>query len=222
LSLRVNEKIFFLGEDLWFPDPLLAPDDAPLAFGGDLSTKRLSLAYYEGIFPWFNNDSLLLWWSPNPRCVIFPNDYRVNKTLRRFIRRYRVEFDRDFDLVISSCANRKETWITPKMRQAYNCLHQSKKAHCVSVYEDEQLVGGVYGVCVGDIFCGESMFSLRPNASKVALWALMYKFSNSLRFIDCQVPNPHLLSLGAKVVERKKFLKLLKEGRDNPCPFLLD
>lgn len=215
----MNERITLLGEDLTFPNPLFAPESAPLAIGGDLSVERLNRAYREGIFPWFEEGLPPLWWSPNPRCVLFPDEYYINKTLRRFIRRYEVAFDTDFDALVRLCAKREKTWITPNMHQAYVQLHKNGKAHCVSVYEDDLLIGGVYGVCVGEIFCGESMVSLQANASKVALWALIHKFSTKLKLIDCQVPNPHLISLGARVIERKEFLKILKAGRDEPCPF---
>ena len=214
----MNEAIKILGKDLEFPNPSISPSKSPLAIGGDLSVERLCKAYYEGIFSWFEDGVPPLRGSRIPRCVILPSEYRVNKTLRRYIRRYRVELNKDFDTLVGLCAKREQTWITNEMRQAYGKMHQEGLAHCVSVYEDETLVGGVYGVSVGGIFCGESMVSLAPNASKVSLWALIYKFSRNLALIDCQVPNPHLLSLGARVIHRDDFLKILKARRDEPCP----
>ena len=215
----MNETITILGEDLLFPDPQNSPDLAPLAIGGDLSVERLKLAYYEGIFPWFGEGAPPLWWSPNPRCVIFPDEYRVNKTLKRFIKRHSVKLNKDFDALVCMCASREQTWITSQMRQAYGDLHQCGLAHCVSVYENDTLIGGVYGVGVGGVFCGESMVSFKPNVSKVALWALIHRFGEGLGLIDCQVPNPHLLSIGARVIKREEFLKILRARRDEPCLF---
>ncbi|NLC27399.1 MAG: leucyl/phenylalanyl-tRNA--protein transferase [Campylobacteraceae bacterium] len=207
----------FLDDKKEFPSPCLAPTNKPLAIGGDLSLERLGRAYKEGIFPWFEEGGPILWWSPDPRCVLFPESLHVNRTLRRFARRYDVKFNSDFDDVVALCMAREKTWITTEMSQAYGNLHKAKKAFCVSVYEKEELVGGVYGVCVGRVFCGESMFSLRPNASKVALWALCTKYNKGLVFIDCQVPNPHLFRIGATLISRKEYLTVLEKVRYLPC-----
>lgn len=217
MNLGANEKIVFLNEAKNFPDASLAPANKPLAIGGDLSLERLSKAYREGIFPWFEEGGPTLWWSPDPRCILFPKSLHVNRTLRRFTRRYEVKFNSDFDDLVTLCASRESTWITPEMSQAYGNLYKAKKAFCVSVYEKNELIGGVYGVCVGGVFCGESMVSLRPNASKVALWALCTKYNKGLVFIDCQIPNPHLFSIGATLLPRVEYLNVLKKVRDLPC-----
>lgn len=213
--MSLNSEIVFLNKDTSFPNPLFSPKNAPLALGGDLSSKRLISAYESGIFPWFEEGSPPLWWSPDPRCVIFPNEYRVGETLKRFIRKYDTKLNVDFDSLVLLCASRKKTWITKKMRTAYGELFKLGLAHSITVYENDELIGGVYGVSVGSLFCGESMVSLKSNASKVALWALIYKYGKNLTLIDAQVPNPHLLRIGGRLISRKSYLNILNEAKND-------
>ncbi|MBE0496220.1 MAG: leucyl/phenylalanyl-tRNA--protein transferase [Campylobacterales bacterium] len=207
----------FLQEGDVFPDPSHASKEGLLAWGGELSVSRLRTAYCSGIFPWFNEGNPVLWWSPDPRCVIFPEQFYFSKSMRRFTRRYSVHFDEAFGAVVRLCASRPSTWITPVMQEAYEALHVKGMAHCVAVREKGELVGGVYGVCVGGIFCAESMVSLRPNASKVALWALFTVFNRSLVLLDAQVPNPHLMRLGAQLMPRNEYLDYVAREKNNPC-----
>ena len=207
-----------LGSELSFPSPAQASKEGLLAWGGDLRVERLKAAYQQGIFPWYQEEGPILWWSPDPRCVLWPSDLYVSKTTKRFNRRYEVSFDQAFSEVVRLCANKRTTtWITPQMQAAYERLHKTGMAHSVEVYEAGQLIGGVYGVCVGGVFCGESMVSLAPNASKVALLALCTTYNKNLRLIDCQVPNAHLFSLGASTLSREKFLAILREEHHHPC-----
>lgn len=203
-----------------FPDPNLGAKEGLLAYGGDLNPNRLLTAYRNGIFPWFNENDPILWWSPDPRLVLYPQDFKVRRSFRRVLRNrnYRVCFDNDFRSVISSCASmpkRQEsgTWLSPKMQEAYIELHNMGFAHSVEVYENDELIGGLYGVSLGRAFFGESMFSKAKDASKIALKAL----SDVLRlkgydFIDCQVVSEHLQSLGARVVTRRVFLQELESA----------
>ena len=209
----------FLTEKLWFPNPEEATSDGLLAIGGDLSMERLILAYNSGIFPWFEEDQPILWWSPNPRMVLFPKKFKVSKSLRKTLNseKFKVTFDQNFEEVIKNCANvsRKGdhgTWITPEMQKAYIGLQQAGHAVSVEVWEKEKLVGGLYGIDLSHkkVFCGESMFSLVSNASKVAFYHLsQYAKSKNYKFIDCQIYNEHLASLGAEEIGREEFLKML-------------
>lgn len=190
--------------------------DGLLAVGGDLSPTRLLTAYRHGIFPWYSDDQPILWWSPDPRTVLFPDRIKVSRSLAKTMRRksYRITFDQAFSLVIDSCAKpqpgREETWITHEMQQAYIRLHRMGYAHSVEIWEQNRLVGGLYGVAIGRAFFGESMFSLVPDASKITLVHLA-KALEACNFgvIDCQVHTPHLISMGAEEISRRKFIQLL-------------
>lgn len=204
-----------LNDDLIFPDPHQADDEGLLAIGGDLSVKRLLLAYKNGIFPWFDHDALILWWSPNPRFVLFPKRLKVSKSMRQVLRKgaFVVTVNQEFEAVISECSkmertNQSGTWITAQMQQAYLRLHQLGYVTSVEVWQHEKLVGGLYGVDVGNgVFCGESMFAKVSNASKVAF--ITFIKNSDYKLIDCQVPTPHLKSLGAEEIDRGTFLKFL-------------
>ena len=210
--------MFFLNHRLLFPDVENADDDGLLAVGGDLSPERLLLAYRNGIFPWFNEDSMILWWSPDPRMVLFPNEIRISKSMRRVIKsnRFTISWNTQFEKVIDSCSAIKRkgqegTWITPEMKSAYLRLYQMGIAKSMEVWENDLLVGGLYGIDLGNVFCGESMFSKTSNASKYAFICLAKELQQKeYRLIDCQVYTTHLESLGAKEIPRKQFIKILK------------
>ncbi len=220
----IGMPVYLLNDDLIFPLPSRARKDGLLAVGGDLSLERLLLAYSAGIFPWYTEPDPILWWSPDPRLIITPASFHLPRRLRRVIRRcgWRVTVDQTFDAVIAACAGIREnngegTWITQDMMTAYRRLHAVGHAHSVEVWADGLLVGGLYGVAMGRGFFGESMFSLRPNASKIALAALVqYLTRNDFLFIDCQVTSPHLLQFGARAVPRKGFLKALATATRAP------
>lgn len=210
-------SVFKLTNDLVFPDPSYAEDDGLLAIGGDLSAERLLLAYSNGIFPWYSQDSPIIWWSPDPRLVLFPEKFRVSKSLKQKIKQgvFRVEFDKNFRDVIHHCAiiTRKEqdrTWITEDLEKAFINLHELGYAHSVEAYLDNALAGGLYGMSLGKAFFGESMFHLETDASKVALYYLVEKLKRyDFHFIDAQVKSSHLISLGAEEISRKEYLRLL-------------
>ncbi len=212
--------VFRLIEQLAFPPPDLAEPDGLLAVGGDLSVPRLLLAYSMGIFPWFNEGDPILWWSPDPRCVIEPDRVHISGSLAKVLRqgRFAVTFDRAFSRVIEACAEVRTargegTWITEEMREAYVRLHELGFAHSVECWEGDSLAGGLYGVALGRCFFGESMFHRRPNASKVALVTLAQKLAErGFELIDGQLPTPHLESLGARRVRREEFLERLRRG----------
>lgn len=208
--------VFRLPDDeLVFPNPELADPDGFLAVGGDLSVDRLILAYENGIFPWFSDDDPICWYSPHERCVIYPNDVKISKSMKKVMESgiFELSFDRAFEEVILNCAKvgRKDqpgTWITEEMQQAYLALHHKGYARSVEVWNNGVLVGGLYGVLMGDVFCGESMFSLESNASKAALIFLCK--SGQFELIDCQLPNDHLLSMGAVMISRADYLEYLQ------------
>lgn len=201
-----------------FPDSRLAETEPNglLAIGGDLSVTRLANAYRSGIFPWFSEGEPILWWSPDPRLLLFPEKIHVSRSLRKTLRvgDFQTTFDEAFSEVIANCAtsprqDQPGTWIIDEMIDAYIELHHHGYAHSVEVWHENKLVGGLYGVAIGSAFYGESMFSLMSNASKVALVALARKLQHaSFHFIDCQMETPHLLSLGAESVPREEFLKM--------------
>ncbi len=202
-----------------FPDPATAETepDGLLAVGGDLSPVRLLNAYRRGIFPWYSAGQPLLWWSPDPRMVLFPERLHVSRSLRKSLRRdrYRVTFDRDFGAVIRACAAPREpeggTWITPEMVAAYEELHRQGVAHSVEAWRGEELAGGLYGLFLGRIFFGESMFSRQSDASKVAFVHLVRTLKElGCPLIDCQVHSRHLESLGAERIPRRRFLRILE------------
>lgn len=198
-----------------FPAPDLADPDGLLAIGGDLRPERLILAYKNGIFPWFSEGDPICWYAPAERCVIFPENVKVSKSMDRIfkLKLFEITYDQAFKEVVENCAiiNRKEqdgTWITKEMQAAYLDLHERGYAHSVEVWQDGLLVGGLYGVQINQVFCGESMFSKASNASKAALiWLCRHKDFN---VIDCQLPNNHLMSLGAEMISNGRYLNLLK------------
>ena len=210
-------------DDLWFPDPAtaLAQPNGLLAVGGDLRPERLLQAYQLGIFPWFEEDQPPLWWSPDPRMVLFPHEIHVSHSMRKFLRRhpYRVRSDHAFRAVMQACAGERRgsqgTWISAAMLDAYCRLHELGHAHSVEVWEADVLVGGLYGIAMGQVFFGESMFSHRPNVSKLALIDLAQRLPGAgYRLIDCQVANPHLASLGARNITRSEFRRWLPAPAD--------
>jgi len=206
--------IFRLDERLLFPDPALAEDDGLLAVGGDLSTERLLLAYQSGIFPWYSNDTPILWYSPHERFVLYPSELKVSKSMRQVLRhgRFTITMNTCFCNVIEACSAMERqgqdgTWITDDMKAAYKKLNNEGQAHSVEVWEMDALVGGFYGVPVNGVFCGESMFSKVSNASKAALIWLCN--SGMYKLIDCQVHTEHLESMGARMISRKEYVKML-------------
>ncbi|MDD5150293.1 MAG: leucyl/phenylalanyl-tRNA--protein transferase [Flavobacterium sp.] len=209
--------MYFLSEELFFPPVSQANSEGILAVGGDLSPERLLLAYQSGIFPWFEEDQPILWWSPNPRMVLFLDELVVSKSMRNILNRniFKVSFNQNFREVISNCQKIKRdgqngTWITNDMIEAYCKLNELGIAKSVEVWQNNELVGGLYGVDLGNIFCGESMFSKVSNASKVAFIALANQLRNNYKLLDCQVYNEHLESLGCREIERNDFIQLLK------------
>lgn len=209
-----------LSNEISFPDVHSADNNGLLAIGGDLSMERLKLAYRSGIFPWYSEGEPILWYSPDPRMVLFPDELKIAKSMRQIIRsnRFRVTFNQAFEEVIRNCKNidRKNqgqdgTWITDDMQESYIELHKDGVAKSVEVWENNDLVGGLYGVSVGSVFCGESMFSMVSNASKVALVALVQHNEKPYTLIDCQVYNEHLESLGAREISRQGFLGYLQQ-----------
>ena len=197
-----------------FPDPALAEEDGLLAIGGDLSTERLLIAYSNGIFPWFSEGEPILWYSPHKRCVIYPDKIKISKSMQKILNQevFRITFNQAFAEVIRNCATTERkgqdgTWITNEMQDAYISLHQQGYAHSVEVWRAEQLVGGLYGLKVNRVFCGESMFSHVSNASKAAL---IFLSKMNIDLIDCQLPNDHLMSLGAEMIDRELYMELLQ------------
>lgn len=216
--------VFALTSEHVFPSPELARRDGLLAVGGDLSESRLLLAYRMGIFPWYSPGQPILWWSPNPRLVLFPKEFHVSKSLARLLRRgvYHVTMDTAFDQVIASCARihidkDAGTWIVPEMELAYCRLHEEGFAHSVETWQDGKLVGGLYGVSLGRTFFGESMFFEAPNASKIALAALFAQILEwEFDLVDCQIRTGHLMRLGAREIHRRDFLSLLEHSTTHP------
>ncbi|QZK91439.1 leucyl/phenylalanyl-tRNA--protein transferase [Flavobacterium sp. CHNK8] len=209
----------YLSDILEFPDVNQANRDGILAIGGDLSPERLQLAYKNGIFPWFEVGDPILWWSPNPRMVLFLEELKISKSIRNILNKgeFSVTFNQNFRDVISYCQKVKRdgqngTWITNDMIEAYCILHELGIAKSVEVWQDETLVGGLYGVDLGHVFCGESMFSLVSNASKVAFITLVNHLKKeNYKLLDCQVYNPHLESLGCREIPREEFMRILQQ-----------
>ena len=207
-----------------FPDPSCATKEGLLAYGGDLSPQSLLCAYVKGIFPWYAPNEPILWWSPDPRLILYPGNFIVRKSFRKVLRNrgFTVCFDQRFDDVIHLCAStprqgQEGTWIVPEMQKAYTQLHRLGWAHSVEVYLDNKLVGGLYGIAMGKAFFGESMFSQVKDASKVALKALNDVLAKrGYHFIDCQVPTKHLMRLGAQKIARSRFLDELSIALQYP------
>jgi len=204
----------------------LTEPDGLLAAGGDLSKERLLHAYRHGIFPWYEDGQPLLWWSPDPRCVFLPGDFHVSRRLRRDLRHATAEIriNTAFQDVVRECAGPRRseqgTWITPLMMQAYEDLHEQGWAHSIEVWESGKLIGGLYGLIIGKAFFGESMFSRKSNASKMALLFIARRLlSNDICLLDCQVVSSHLTSLGARVVPRREFISCLEAACELPNPF---
>ncbi len=213
--------MYQLTQDLVFPHPKLSDEHGLLAFGGDLSSERLLLAYRNGIFPWFDESSPILWWSPDPRMVLFPSDLRISKSMKTHFnqKRFRVTYNKAFPNVIDACAGierkgQQGTWITKSMRKAYIELYDRGVAKSVEVWSGNELVGGLYGVLLKDqkIFCGESMFARKTDASKYGFIVFVRKLADrGIKLIDCQIHTKHLESLGAREIPRELFLKYLHE-----------
>lgn len=209
--------MYLLSNKIEFPPVALADKNGLLAIGGDLSPERLLLAYKSGIFPWNNEGEPIIWYSPNPRMVLFPNQLRVSKSMQKFIEKthFKITFNQCFTKVIDACKNVKRndqlgTWITKDMLKAYQKLNTLGIAKSVEVWDSEKLVGGLYGIDLGHIFCGESMFSNVSNASKLAFVALTKQLKmKNYKLIDCQIYNTHLASLGAIEIPRNEFIKML-------------
>lgn len=212
--------MFLLDDSLSFPPAAMADKDGLLAVGGDLSTERLLLAYRSGIFPWYNDDEPILWWCPDPRMVLYPEELKISSSMRALIRKNKFEFTINtcFEEVIKNCSSiiRKEnegTWIAPAIRNAYTLLHTSGHAHSAETWLDGKLVGGLYGIIVGNVFCGESMFSTKSNASKFAFINYVQQLQKQgIVLIDCQVHTYHLESLGARMISRNKFVEIVSNG----------
>ncbi len=213
-----------LGMDHIFPNPRHASDEGLLAFGGDLSPDRLLTAYRRGIFPWYSEGDPILWWSPDPRLLLYPENFKTRKSFARVLRsgRFQVTFDRDFKNVIKQCAlvpreGQGGTWLNHEMQEAYSKLHMQGFAHSVEIWLDGNLVGGLYGIAMGGAFFGESMFSLVSDASKVAFRALSDVLGGKgYDFIDCQMKTEHLMSLGAVEVDRENYLNQLEMSLEKP------
>ncbi len=220
--------MYLLDERLLFPEVTHADKEGLLAIGGDLSPERLLLAYKNGIFPWFNDGSPILWWSPDPRMVLFPEEVKISKSMKQLIKKkpFRITWNTRFKEVLHQCStiDRKDqdgTWITADMKKAYMQLHKMGVAKSLEVWEDDELVGGLYGIDLGQVFCGESMFSKVSNASKYAFIHLAQVLNEKgYQLIDCQVYNSHLASLGAREISRNKFMDLLRDanGKTNRGP----
>lgn len=212
--------LFMINERLAFPDPEQASDEGLLAVGGDLSPKRLLLAYGMGIFPWFSPPDPILWWSPDPRCVLFTDEVKISKSMRNVMNqeKFTVTFDTAFLEVMDGCRSVQRpgqhgTWITSEVINSYFRLHEMGYAHSVEVWEGEELAGGLYGVSLGDMFFGESMFTRKSNASKLALIHLCKTLRRQgFEIVDCQIYNDHLGRMGATHIPRSEFLSRLHEG----------
>jgi len=216
--IGIFKKMYYVFNDLFFPPVTEADEDGILAIGGDLNPERLQLAYKSGIFPWFNEGEPILWWSPDPRMVLFLDELIVSKSMRNILNRnqFKITFNQNFAAVISNCQKIKRdgqngTWISNEMIDAYCKLNELGIAKSVEVWQDEVLVGGLYGIDLGHVFCGESMFSKVSNASKAAFISLVNKLKKeNYELLDCQVYNPHLESLGCREIDREEFMSILK------------
>lgn len=202
-----------------FPHPSEANEDGLLAWGGDLNPKRLIYAYENGIFPWYSKYDPILWFSPNPRLIMELNDFKLSKSLKKSLKKFTYKFDSNFQEVIHNCAIKQrkgqtDTWIQSDIIKAYRELHKMGIAHSIEAYYDGELVGGLYGLSIGKVFCGESMFANKSDASKSAFAILVKHLKKwGYHFIDCQTPTKHLKSLGAKEVSREYFLERLNKAK---------
>lgn len=213
--------IFHISEDKpIFPHPSLADEQGLLGIGGNLLSNTLISAYRAGIFPWYNENDPILWWSPDPRFVLYPSELKVSKSMRPYFnqKKFQVTFDTEFPHIIKACSRirrdgQKGTWITSDMEEAYVVLHELGYAHSVEVWEDGKIAGGLYGISLGKMFFGESMFTLRPNASKFGFISLVNVLkSKGFVLIDCQQETKHLASLGARAISRALFIDFLKQN----------
>lgn len=202
-----------------FPSPEIASEEGIVAYGYDLTPERLLEAYQNGIFPWYNEEEPVLWWSPNPRFVLFPEKLHISKNIKKLLRKniYQVTYNQRFEEVIRNCASipRKDqdgTWIHPEMIVTYTQLHQLGYAHSVEVWYDNQLVGGLYGIKMGNIFCGESMFSKESNASQVGFITFLQQHPE-IKLVDCQVYSEYLEKLGAEEIPRTQFLEIIRRNK---------
>jgi len=208
-----------------FPNPRVANKKGLLAWGGDLKRDRVLNAYMQGIFPWYNADDPILWWSPDPRLVLHPKDIKISKSLKRSMKKFEVRFDTNFKEVMKNCRstrieNGEDSWINTELIEVFNALHVEHFAHSVETYFEGELVGGLYGIYLGGMFCGESMFSTKTDASKIALVALCAKVVElEGDFIDCQIPTLHLISMGAKEIKRDDFLDMAKKSLETKSYF---
>ena len=210
-----------------FPNPLHANDKGLLAYGGDLAPSRIIRAYANGIFPWYNEGDPILWWSPNPRLILELDELKVSKSLKKTINKniFEIKFDTNFREVMLECKkinrqNQNSTWIQDDLIDAYCKIHEMGFAHSFEAYFEGELVGGGYGINIGNIFCGESMFAKKSDASKVAFYYLVQRLKEKdFSLIDCQIPSSHLKSLGAKTISRESFLKLINISINNPRIF---
>ena len=210
-------QIPYIRYELSFPPVESATSEGLLAYGGDLSPSRLLLAYRSGIFPWYNAGDPILWWSPDPRLVLFVDEFKLRKSLAKRIKHFDVRYDTAFGKVMRACGSiardgQQGSWIIPEVIEGYSVLHDMGYAHSVETWLDGKLVGGLYGVVIGKMFFGESMFSKISDASKVAFAVLIERLKkDGFKIIDCQIPSEHLKSLGAREISRKEFMKHLHE-----------
>ena len=213
--------MFLLTKDLFFPPLDMADEDGLLAIGGDLNPERLLLAYRNGIFPWFNEDEPICWWSPHPRFVLYPDELKVSNSMKTVLQngKFRFTVNRAFSNVIQNCKTvsrhgQEGTWISPAMQKAYTTLHELGYAHSAETWQDGKLVGGLYGIRLGNLFFGESMFSLKPNASKFAFINYIKQLQlENVQLIDCQLHTNHLESLGAEMIPREIFAEILASNK---------
>ena len=214
--------MYILNNDIYFPEVDTADEEGLVAIGGDLSVERLLMAYKNGIFPWYNEEDPILWWSPNPRCVLFPEKLKVSKSMKQVLQngRFRFTANHAFEKVIYACKTfpRKDglgTWINEEIVEAYIKMHALGYAISAETWQDGNLVGGLYGIKLGDVFFGESMFSAVPNASKFAFIQLIHKLKlQGLKLIDCQMRTDHLISLGAEMIDRQSFKSMISSLRN--------
>lgn len=208
-------------QDYWFPHPETADKQGLLYIGGGLEPERILKAYSMGIFPWFNPGNPVLWWSPNPRLILLPEEFKLSKSLKKSLKKqFTLTIDTAFEQVIHACASKNDrvnnTWITQEMIDSYTLLHKQGFAHSFEVWHEQTLVGGLYGLSLSKAFFGESMFQTMTDASKIAMYHLCNTLKNlNFEFIDCQMPTSHLISLGAKIISRKQFLHHLSKALEH-------